>query len=97
MENKDDNMIIGLRAKIKKIITLFEKEKEKCRILEKKNQEFEKQVNNLKQEQEKLTIQYNNLKLAKSIEASGLSNHDAKLKVNTIVREIDKCIALLNK
>ena len=30
------------------------------------------------------------------IDAAG-SNHDAKIKVNRIVREIDKCIALLNK
>lgn len=97
MENKDDHTIIELRTKIKKIISLFEQEKEKCRILEHKNKEYEIQINNLKQEQEKLTIQYNNLKLAKSIDASVLSNHDAKLKVNTIVREIDKCIALLNK
>jgi hypothetical protein len=97
MEFNDHNMIIKLRLKIKKIITLFEKEKEKCRILQNQNKDYEAQINNLKQEQEKLTIQYNNLKLAKSIESSGLSNHDAKLKVNTIVREIDKCIALLNK
>lgn len=97
MEIKNDHLIILLREKIKKIISLFENEKERCRILEEKTGELQAQIDNLKQENEKLTIQYNNLKFAKSIDASGLSSHDAKLKVNTIVREIDKCIALLNK
>lgn len=36
------------------------------------------------------------LKIAKSLTGAG-ENTDAKLKINELVREIDKCIALLNK
>ena len=38
------------------------------------------------------------LKLAKKIEGSGdEKNKDLKLMINEMVREIDKCIALINK
>lgn len=93
----NDQSIVELRQKIKKIVSLYEQEKEKSRGFQNKNKDYQTQIIELKKENERLTIQYNNLKLAKGIEASTLSNHDAKLKVNTIVREIDKCIALLNK
>jgi hypothetical protein len=44
-----------------------------------------------------LNVKYENLKLAKVIQLSGNDLHDAKIKVNRIVREIDKCISLLNR
>jgi len=40
---------------------------------------------------------YNQQQLAKAVLASSGDNHDAKIKVNRIVREIDQCIALLNR
>ena len=40
---------------------------------------------------------YNKLKISKALITSSEDVHDAKLRVNRMVREIDKCIALLNK
>ena len=37
------------------------------------------------------------LKMAKSLDGSSGENKEVKLKINEMVREIDKCIALLNK
>jgi hypothetical protein len=42
-------------------------------------------------------MKYENLKLAKMLVASEEENKDAKSRIQKIVREIDKCIALLNK
>lgn len=97
MENKNSDTLVLLRDKIKRIINLFEASKEKCRLLEQQKTDLQEEITKLKQEKETLTIQYNNLKVAKTLETSLDSSHDAKLKVNRIVREIDKCIALLNK
>lgn len=97
MEHNNNEILILLRDKIKRIINLFEAKKEECRVLSQQNAALEKENSRLKKETETLTIQYNNLKLAKSLEGSLDNSHDAKLKVNRIVREIDKCIALLNK
>ena len=48
-------------------------------------------------ENEKISKKYESLKLAKTIAASSNDAHDAKVKLNRIVREIDKCVALLNR
>ncbi len=46
---------------------------------------------------EELNQRYESLKLAKVIAASSDESHDAKIKLNRIIREVDKCISLLNK
>ncbi|WBX72842.1 hypothetical protein PG913_07975 [Tenacibaculum pacificus] len=54
-------------------------------ILQEKTQELK-----IKQEE------YNLLKIAKTIEGSKENKKETKQKINTLVREIDKCISLLN-
>ena len=59
-------------------------------------------VNNEKQELEEIVKQLKEqvkmLKLAKQIDGEEKENNkDVKLMINEMVREIDKCIALLNK
>lgn len=44
----------------------------------------------------KLEQQYANLKMAKMIEITTAENQAAQKKVNKLIREVDKCIALLN-
>ena len=97
MEKNNEQLVISLREKLKQIISLLEVEKDKRRNFEQKTKALEENLKKTIQEKEKLTIQFNNLKLAKNLEAADFNSHDAKLKVNRIVREIDKCIALLNK
>ena len=97
MSNSNDQLLILLRDRIKSIINLYEVEKEKCHQLTAEKAKLEEEALKLHKEKEELIVKYNNVKLAKQLDASLDSSHDAKLKVNRIVREIDKCIALLNK
>jgi len=46
---------------------------------------------------EQLERKTETLMVAKTFAAGSDDAHDAKLKINRIVREIDKCIALLNR
>jgi hypothetical protein len=46
---------------------------------------------------EDLSSKYQTLRLAKTIAPSPDDGKNAKLQINKMVREIDKCIALLNK
>ncbi|MDG1440198.1 MAG: hypothetical protein P8Q16_05510 [Flavobacteriales bacterium] len=56
------------------------------------------EVKNLKSNILDLNEQVKLLKLASQIEGKEIgSNKDVKLMINEMVREIDKCIALLNK
>ncbi len=97
MESKNNEIINKLRNNIKSIISLYEEQKEKNREIVTKNKELTHKITNLEDKIKDNELKYNNLKLAKAIASTDDSNHDAKIKVNRIVREIDKCIALLNR
>ncbi len=85
-----------LEDKLKNLLVNYEFLKEENQVLLKNNtalqvvlQEKEKQLENQQKE-------YNLLKVAKTIEGSNESTRETKLKINALVREIDKCISLLN-
>ena len=59
--------------------------------------ELQQQLANKEQAYSELNVRYTTLNLAQAIKGSTSDMHDARIKVNRIVREIDKCIALLNK
>jgi chromosome segregation ATPase len=65
------------------------------------NDEKDNLANQLKEKEreiEELEQKYKIMKLAKSLDGGEVENNkDLKLKINEMVREIDKCIALLNK
>lgn len=56
----------------------------------------DKELQELKLENEKLREDYANLKMAKMIDISDAELGGAKARLSKLVREIDKCIALLN-
>jgi len=94
-ENRID-IVFKLKAKIYRLISTYESLKEKhaevlsqVARLEKELAMKEKDLKMLRNENEKL-------KLAKAFTSSDESK-EAKLQISKIVREIDKCIALLNK
>lgn len=60
-------------------------------------QTLDQELATKQREIEALEEQYKVLKMAKSLEGVSTENKDVKLKINEMVREIDKCIALLNK
>ncbi len=96
MHKNEDEIVIALKENIEKLKLLFENTKDKNQILIEEKNELEKKLIDRELKLKNLNKEYNNFKLAKIIVASSGDAHDAKIKVNRIVREIDKCIALLN-
>ena len=94
----DQKVIVkSLKERIDTIISLYENTKEER---DKLLQEKVSLIDELKlknTELDTINTKYNTLKIAKVVTASSDDSHEAKIKVNRIVREIDKCIALLNK
>lgn len=87
----------GIRQKIQRVKNrLVEQQEENIRLknqnddLQKAVQEKQELIDELKEKNQKLA-------LAKGIMADGEVKQDAKIQINRIVREIDKCIALLNR
>ncbi|MBN2612748.1 MAG: hypothetical protein JXB00_14420 [Bacteroidales bacterium] len=97
METTIDALTSNLRTRIKKLISLYEETKTKNQTLELNNRELSEKNSILEKKLAETEKKYDNIKIAKTILATGDSSHDAKIKVNKIVREIDKCIALLNR
>lgn len=92
-----EEIINQLQANINVLKNLFEKERCTCNELRTENSELSKKLNQKNFEIESLEVKLSTLKLAKSISGNNNDMHDAKLKVTNLVREIDKCIALLNR
>jgi predicted nucleic acid-binding Zn-ribbon protein len=57
---------------------------------------LQKRIAALENEKTLLGTKYDNLKLAKMMEPGYGDNQVARQKINKLLREIDKCVALLN-
>ncbi len=90
-------MIISLKRRIDELVSLYKSLGEEKESLIQEKILLEEKVANLSKEKEELEHHYKLLKFAKTISATGKGSDDAKFTINQIVREIDNCIALLNK
>ena len=86
-----------LQLRIRQVVELYQKERIENGQLKKKSIELEDKLKLDDNRLNDLEDKYNKLKISKALIASSNDVHDAKLKVNRMVREIDKCIALLNR
>ena len=88
-------MLETVRQQVIRLIAAYEKEKtERIRLqdeLEKskaRNEDYKEQIIELER-------QIDNLKLTEAIKGSAISGTEAKKKVDTLLREIDRCIKLI--
>ena len=65
--------------------------------LVRRNTELQRLLDDEKRNAETLQSEYNRLKLAKTLVSTTGDKAEMKFRVNELVREIDKCIALLNR
>lgn len=92
----ENTLIVSLKQKINKLISLYEFKKDEINKLQNELKEKNAQLSSCEEKINELEQKNNQLKLAKALVSSDEPN-DAKLRINKMVREIDKCIALLNK
>ncbi len=97
MTDSENNLLIDFTLKVKQIIAKHEALKQEKHQLTAEIRKLEGVVNQLRQENQVLDHKYENLKLAKMLAVSDRDSKDAKGRIQKLVREIDKCIALLNK
>jgi hypothetical protein len=90
-------LIGGFKQKFEQFVGLYKKLKQENEELKNKNKELLFSVKVKEEEIKDLLEKLETNDLAKTFLASSHNQHDAKLKINKIVREIDNCIALLNR
>jgi hypothetical protein len=89
--------IHSLEDKLKNLLANYEFLKEENEILLQNVQKLQYQASEnqllLKNQKSKFDL----LKIAKTIDGSNESTRETKLKINALIREIDKCIIQLNE
>ncbi|WP_306353883.1 hypothetical protein [Flavobacterium sp. '19STA2R22 D10 B1'] len=90
------DIVDSLENKIQKLF-------QKMEGLEKSNQELQSEltksltvIRNQSEQIEQMKQQYDTLKIANSLLGSDDNKRDTKLKINSLIREIDYCIAQLS-
>jgi len=94
---ENEAIVNSLEVKVNMLISLHDRLKKDNQHLLNENMELHNSIKLKENEVKDLQSKYEQLKLAKLLVSGSDDSHEAKLKVNRIVREIDKCIALLNK
>ncbi|HLW08426.1 MAG TPA: hypothetical protein VKY45_12790 [Marinilabiliaceae bacterium] len=97
MVNPNIDIIVRLEEKIDLLIERYRAEKEDNNMLRGQISQLSDQLNHSSATYSSLEDEFDKLKMAKTLEASTEDVKETKLRINQIVREIDKCIALLNR
>ena len=86
-----------IREKVEKLLEENERLKEERMVLTSQLEAKEKTIEIQKNTISDLTERNKMIKLAKNLSLSGSDGFDVKIKINELVREIDRCIDLLNE
>ena len=95
MAAKHDAVINELNFKIDKLIKLYISSLVQNKSLDSKIQDLQSELENLQRENKDLNNKLKTTRVASAI-SEGNGSYEAKMRINQLVREIDKCIALLN-
>ncbi|MDD3036723.1 hypothetical protein [Bacteroides sp.] len=97
MTEEDKKLLSTFETQLRHLIFLHDK-------IKRENAELKRLLENEKLKNEKvqaqydeLEINYTNLKTATAISLNGSDVKETKLRLSKLVREVDKCIALLNE
>ena len=90
-------MIRQLRYRIRLLMARYQSLKHENESLVAEKNELLTLVEKQKKDIKQLEQQYTTAKLARSVLVPSEDRETAKAQINRIVREIDECIALLNK
>ena len=97
MTEEERLFLVDLKANTKQFFKKYNELEEEKLQLEEKIIVLNRQIGQLNQEKSELSQKIEHLKLASHILSGVDENREAKQKINKLIREIDKCIALLNK
>jgi hypothetical protein len=86
-----------LEKTLQNLLSNYEFLKRENQILLQNNTDLQHQLLETKQNLDDQKKEFDLLKVAKTIEGSSSNTKDTKLKINSLIREIDKCIVQLQE
>jgi outer membrane murein-binding lipoprotein Lpp len=96
MTVEQKTLINGLNDKIRQLLLIYEHTKTERNALREELTARNAKINELSMAIRELEEKNKKLQLADAFKVSSEDTREAKLKIGRIVREIDKCMALLN-
>jgi hypothetical protein len=87
----------GIKGKIQSVKAMLLEQKDQNQVLSEQNEALQKEVQQKQSVINELEEKNQKMALVKGILAESETSDDARVRINRIVREIDKCIALLNR
>ncbi len=85
-----------LSVKVGKFIALYEKAKQENSRIKDELDALKKQCTEQSATINRLNDRYKILQIARSVPHEEKDNHNAKQKINNLIKEVDKCLALLH-
>jgi chromosome segregation ATPase len=86
-----------LNKKIDELVNSYGNLKQECENLKTEKEALKTVLQDRETEMKELEKKYERVKLAGSLAGEGENASEAKKKISELVREIDNCIALLNR
>lgn len=97
MTEEDKLLLNDLKANTQQIFKEFNRLENDKKMLEEKILSLKNEIEILEQQKSELGRKNEQLKIATQLLSANDGKREAKQKIDFLVREIDKCIALLNK
>lgn len=97
MTEEDRLLLIDLKENTQHLFGLFLQLEQENKMLQEELEALQNKIISLEQERLELGKKNEQLKVANQLLSGMDENQEATQKINSLIREIDKCIALLNK
>lgn len=97
MTDEQQKLLTNFETRVRQLMLLCDSLRRDNAELEKALEVKEIKLKEVKENIQDLTIRYDNLKLAKMISNGDADIKGAQQRLSKLVREVDKCIALINE
>jgi hypothetical protein len=97
MTERETLLLREFKEKLDQLIGIHQKMKADRQFHLEEIKRLHEQINLLTISNQDMAKKNEDLKFANSLAGANEDSHEAKIKINRLVREIDKCISLLNK
>lgn len=97
MTEEDKRLLNTFEGRLRNLLFLFEEQKKEIASLRHLLEEKEAAIARMESDLKELESRYANLKMARIISINDTELNDTKKRLTRLVREVEKCIALLNE
>lgn len=97
MAEKDKKLLITFEARLRQLIYQYEQLQQDNNRLKQLLVQKDEEIGKLTDSKNKLEVMYSNLRAAKTISIHDKDITDTKKRLSKLVREVDRCIALLKE